>query len=150
MILPDVNLLLYAHDESGPFHERARDWWQSCLEGREPVGLCTVVVSGFVRIGTSRAAFADPLTIDEAASLVEEWLDRAVTEVVDAREADIGRAFSLLREAGAGGNLTTDALIAAIAARYRATVHTADTDFLRFPGVRWVNPLIPGSVSERQ
>jgi predicted nucleic acid-binding protein len=43
---------------------------------------------------------------------------------------------------GSGANLTTDAQIAAIATRHRATVHTADTDFARFPGVRWSNPLL--------
>ena len=47
-----------------------------------------------------------------------------------------------LEAAGAGGNLTTDAQIAAIASRHRATVHTADTDFSRFPDVRWINPIV--------
>jgi hypothetical protein len=47
-----------------------------------------------------------------------------------------------LEAARSGANLTTDAQIAALASRHRATVHTADTDFGRFPGVRWLNPLL--------
>jgi hypothetical protein len=37
--------------------------------------------------------------------------------------------------------LTTDAHLAALAIESNATLHTADTDFLRFPGLRWTNPL---------
>ena len=46
-----------------------------------------------------------------------------------------------LDAAGVGGNLTTDAHIAALAIEYQAEVHTSDTDFSRFPGLRWRNPL---------
>jgi len=35
----------------------------------------------------------------------------------------------------------TDAQIAALALEYDAEVHSADTDFARFAGVRWINPL---------
>jgi predicted nucleic acid-binding protein len=51
-------------------------------------------------------------------------------------------AFGFLRAEGRGGNLTTDAHLAALAIESRATLHTADTDFLRFNGLKWVNPLI--------
>jgi predicted nucleic acid-binding protein len=54
----------------------------------------------------------------------------------------VEQALQWLEAAGSGGNLTTDAQIAAIARRRRATVHTADTDFARFAGVRWTNPIL--------
>lgn len=54
---------------------------------------------------------------------------------------DVERALELLQGAGTGGNLTTDAQIAAIALRHRAIIHTADTDYARFPDVSWKNPL---------
>ncbi len=43
--------------------------------------------------------------------------------------------------AGVGANLVTDAHIAAVAMEYQAEVHSNDTDFSRFPGLRWRNPL---------
>lgn len=141
MILPDANLLIYAYDASSPFHQRANAWWLEALKGAEPVGLCGVVLSAFVRIVTSRRVFFQPLSIGEATVHVRSWLDRANTTFLPELEADVFRALEWLEAAGAGGNLTTDAQIAAIAFRCRATVHTADTDFQRFPGVRWHNPI---------
>lgn len=53
MIVPNINLVLYAYDAGPPFHSRAAAWWQTCLSGTEPVGLAQVVVFGFVRISTN-------------------------------------------------------------------------------------------------
>ena len=141
MIIPDSNLLLYACDTSSPFHRAAAGWWAGCLNGPETVGLAPVVVLAFVRVGTSGAAFDDPLTLPEASAEVRRWLDRTVTAVVEADSADLARALTLVERAGAGGGLATDALIAATALRHRAVVHTADTDFARFPDVTWFNPI---------
>ncbi len=142
MIVPDANLLLYAYDATSRFHQPAAAWWQECLSGAEPVGLCGVVLFAFVRIGTSRKAFEDPMTIEEAAEHVRSWLARPVTDLLTMQEADVVQALHWLEAAGSGGNLTTDAQIAAIAHRHRAVVHTADTDFDRFSDVRWRNPLL--------
>jgi len=142
VIVPDANLLLYAYDSSSRFHKPAAAWWKQCLEGVEPVGLCAVVLFAFVRVGTSRRAFEHPMTIDEAALHVRSWLERPVTDFLVTQEADVLQGLQWLESAGSGGNLTTDAQIAAIAHRHRATVHTADTDFNRFSDVRWRNPLL--------
>jgi uncharacterized protein len=141
VIVPDANLLLYAYDAASPFHQKARAWWEECLSGSEPVGLCSVVLFAFVRVGTSRRAFLNPLSIDEAAGHVRRWLERSISAVLVADERDVILALELLEAAGCGGNLTTDARIAALATRYAATVHTADTDFQRFPNIRWHNPI---------
>ncbi len=82
------------------------------------------------------------MSIGEAADHVRSWLQRSITDLLVLEETDVLRAMEWLEAQGSGANLTTDAQIAAIAARYRATVHTADTDFQRFPGVRWKNPLL--------
>jgi toxin-antitoxin system PIN domain toxin len=142
MIVPDANLLLYAYDASGPFHEKAASWWSDCLSGTEPVGICPSVIFAFVRIGTSARAFANPLSVEEVAAHVESWLKQPVTQLLDMDSDDINKALELLRAAGTAGNLTTDAQLAAVALRHRAVVHTADSDFARFPKVRWRNPLI--------
>jgi hypothetical protein len=142
MIVPDTNLLLYAYDASSPFHKGASRWWRECLSGREAVGLCSIVLFAFVRVGTSRRAFVDPMSVDEATAHVRSWLARSITDFLITEEGDVVQALEWLDAAGSGGNLTTDAQIGAIAVRHRATVHTADTDFGRFPGVRWRNPLL--------
>ncbi|HVS66668.1 MAG TPA: TA system VapC family ribonuclease toxin [Thermoanaerobaculia bacterium] len=142
MIIPDTNLLLYASDTASPFHEKAARWWQDLLNGDEPVGICAVVAFSFVRLSTSRRVFVKPMTIQEATGHVRSWLERSIVDFVGTEESDLLRALEWLEAAGSGANLTTDAQIAAIAARYRATVHTADTDFQRFAGVRWHNPIL--------
>ena len=73
--------------------------------------------------------------------IVRSWLQVPSTTLLEHDSGDIDVALDLLESAGAGGNLTTDAQIAALALRYRATVHTADTDFARLRDVRWRNPL---------
>ncbi len=47
----------------------------------------------------------------------------------------------MLERLGTAGNLVTDAQIAMLAIENEAVLHTADTDFLRFPGLRWLNPI---------
>ena len=141
MILPDANLLLHAYDAGSPFHAKSASWWSKCLSGSEPVGFCPVVLFAFVRIGTSARAFAHPLTIREASAQVEEWLEQPVAQLLPIELHDIRQALALLVEAGTGGNLTTDAQIAAVALRLGAVVHTVDADFARFPQVRCFNPL---------
>ena len=140
MIVPDANLLLYAYDEASPLHAPARVWWEERLNGAETVGLCACVVFAFVRIGTSARAFAQPLRIDEAVACVRAWCSLAHVTVLPFTAEDADCALSLLEKAGSGGNLTTDAQIAATALRLGARVETADTDFARFK-VDWANPL---------
>ena len=144
MIIPDANLLLYAYDQTSPFNQRAASWWRACMKGPESIGLCPVVIFAFIRLGTNPRLFNQPLTIDEAAKHIDSWLDEPVTEWVEARRQDLEQSIRLLKKAGAAGSLTTDAQIAAIAIRCQATVHTADTDFQRFTGVRWHNPILKG------
>jgi toxin-antitoxin system PIN domain toxin len=141
VIVPDANLILYAYDATSPFHATSARWWTACLSGSEPVGLCPTVIFSFIRIGTSRRAFAEPFTVDEVCGHVETWLQQPVVQVVEFDAADVETTLALLRAAGSGGNLTTDAQVAAIALRHGAVVHTADSDFARFPKVRWHNPL---------
>jgi len=143
VILPDVNLLLYAYDASSPFHLKSAAWWSKTLSEGETVGLAVPVLFAFVRIATSPRAFVSPMTIETAAGHVREWLRQAVANLIEMHPEDVDKALDLLCQAGAGGNLTTDAQIAALALRHRAIVHTADADFARFPEVTWKNPLLP-------
>ena len=141
MILPDANLLLYAYNLASPFHARSAAWWSRCLSDQEPVVLCGPVLFGFLRIATSRHAYARPLTFERTSALMTQWLEQPVVQFAELTRPDVDLALTLLREAGTAGSLTTDAQIATIALRLGAVVHTADSDFSRFHGVRWFNPL---------
>lgn len=141
MIIPDINLLVYAYDSTSPWHQRAAKWWISCLGGTEQIGISWLVALGFVRLWTNSRVFANPMPIDLAARHVESWLNRRIVKSVNPGPRHAEFLFNFLRAEGKGGNLTTDAHLAALAVEFRATIHTADTDFLRFPGVQWLNPL---------
>lgn len=142
MIVPDANLLLYAYDQSSPFHPKAAAWWGRMMSTSSPVILLPVVVFGFVRISTHPRIFINPLSVGEATSHVRSWLNRKQVRLDDMLPDDVENALRLLESAGTAGNLTTDAQIAAVALRLDAEVHTADLDFGRFVGVRFSNPLV--------
>ena len=142
MIVPDVNLLLYAYDDTSPFHGAARRWWEQRLSENEPVGLTHPVIFAFVRIGTNPRAYVSPMTLAQASAHVATWLSRQVTRVLQPDAAHVQQVLDLLQQASsAGGNLVTDAQVAALAIAHRATVHTADHDFARFPGLDCRFPL---------
>ena len=141
MIVSDVNLLLYAYDSDSPFHAKATEWWRRCLSGSEPIGLPTAVVFGFMRIGTSPRAFQKPLSVAEGVGHVRSWLAQPVVQVLEPGADHVGHVLKLLEGLGTGGNLVTDAQIAALAIEQGAILHTADADFQRSPGLRWLNPI---------
>ena len=142
MIVPDVNLLLYAYDKASPVHRATKYWWENLLSGNEPVGLTHPVLFAFVRVGTSARIFEHPMTLSEATGHVNSWLDRGICRVLLPHTNHVQQVLELLASAAsAGGNLVTDAEIASIAISHRAEVHTADRDFQRFPGLKCRYPL---------
>lgn len=141
MIIPDVNLLLYAEIAAFPEHAAARAWWEHLLSGRDEVGIVPVALFGFVRIASNPRVFSPPLSVDAALDRVEAWLSRPHVRVVVAGPRHLEIAFRVLRDLGAAGNLTTDAQLAASAIENGATLCSNDTDFGRFPGLSWTNPL---------
>jgi toxin-antitoxin system PIN domain toxin len=141
MIVPDTNLLIYAHDLTAPAHGVARKWWEDALSGTEPVGVPWVVVLAFVRLMTHPTLSENPMTVEQARQCVEGWLEQPVCRVLPTGPGTVDRFFDLLRRSGAGGNRCTDALIAAAAEENGGTVYSSDRDFDRFEGIRWQNPL---------
>ncbi|HEX2139329.1 MAG TPA: type II toxin-antitoxin system VapC family toxin [Woeseiaceae bacterium] len=141
MILPDVNLLVYAIDETSTFHRQSRDWWQALLSSAEPVALCYPSIMGFVRLTTNRRVFEFPLTVDAALAQVQSWLDQPNTSLVVPSARHWPLLKKLLASGGVGANLTTDAHLAALAIEHGCTLYSNDRDFERFAGLRWENPL---------
>ncbi len=141
MILPDVNLLVYAIDEISPFHEQSREWWDQLLSSTKPVGLSYPSILGFIRLTTNRRIFESPLSIDAAVGYVESWLGQPNTTLLLPTARHWRMLAKFLRSTGVGANLTTDAHLAALAIEHGCTLCSNDGDFERFEGLRWENPL---------
>ena len=142
MIVPDINLLLYALHTASPQHERAARWLEQLLNGDEPVGLPWPVSIGFLRIITNHRVFAEPLDVDSALGIVDAWHARRIVVPINPGDQHWRILQTLLSESGAAGNLTSDAHLAALCTERGATLHSADSDFGRFRGLRWLNPLV--------
>ena len=141
MILPDVNLLVYAYNAADVRHAAAREWWESSLSGTDTIALAWAAVLGYVRIVTNRRALVLPIRPEVAVGHARAWLERPQVQLVNpgARHLDIFEA--LTAASGASGALTTDVHFAALAIEHQAELHSTDGDFKRFPGLRWRNPL---------
>lgn len=143
MIVPDVNLLLYAVIDGFPQHNEARDWLETAINGPVQVGLTGPAVFGFLRISTNPRVLESPLPVGTAIGYVEGWLDRSNVEFLRPGPRHLQIAFELLTTIGTAGNLTTDVQLAAYAIELDAELCSNDADFGRFPQLRWTNPLPP-------
>ncbi len=141
MIVPDVNLLLYAYNDGAHLHRPARNWWEGLLNGTERIGIPWVVTVGFVRLLTHPSLRDHPATSAQALDFVDLWFHAPHVTPLNPGRQHLTLVRRALDAAGVGGNLATDAHIAALAIEYQAEVHSNDTDFSRFPGLRWRNPL---------
>jgi uncharacterized protein len=139
--LPDINLLIYSADESSPHHEQARAWLERALSGTEQVGFAWLALLGFIRISTNPAAFGNPLSPARAFEFVDSWLGSPVSTVLHPTERHASHLHDLLEPLGTAGNLTGDAHLAALAIEHGAELCSRDTDFARFEGLRWSDPL---------
>ena len=140
MILPDINLLVYAYNEDAPHHARAKDWWEDCLSGTEPLALPWAVVLGFVRLMSNRRVLVQPMSAPEAIGHCRSWLLQPHTRVAQPGPAHMDLLAGLLAS-HVSSNLVTDAHLAALAIEHQAQLHSNDSDFARFSGLAWRNPL---------
>ena len=141
MIVPDVNLLIYAINVDAPNHDKARAWWDETLSGSETVGLAWPVITAFLRLTTHARVFRSPMASNQALAFMTSWLAQPCVEAISAGDRHWLVLSELLRESGTAGNLTDDAHLAAIAIEHDACLHSADNDFRRFPGLKHHNPI---------
>ena len=141
MIVPDINLLVYAYNDGAPHHGTASRWWEGLVNGAERVGVPWIVSTGFVRLMTHPRVVAAPISPVDAIAHVRDWFRYAHVSPINPGAEHLTHVQRNLEAAGVGGNLVTDAHIAALAMEYQAEVHSNDSDFTRFPGLRWRNPL---------
>ena len=141
MILLDANLLIYAVNQDAPLNRKAKLWLEWALSGQEAVGFPWSVLLAFLRLTTRPGLFRRPLPVNTAFDVLASWLDRPSAVIVHPSPRHLQVLRELLGPLGAGGNLTSDAHLAALAIEHRAELCSCDTDFARFDGLKWRNPL---------
>lgn len=140
-MLLDANVLLYAVDETSPFHVRAKDWLEAALNGPRRVGLPWQTVTAFLRISTNPRALAEPLTPGDAWQLVDAWLDAPTAWIPLPGSGHRAILSRMITSLDLRANLVTDAALAALCVEHGLMMVSADSDFARFSEVRWLNPV---------
>jgi len=141
VILIDANILIYAVNKDAPQHARAKSWLEKALSGTEIIGIPWTVLLAFLRLTTRPGLFRDPLRIGTAFDLIDFWLEQTSVSIIHPGPRHGAIMRELLEPLGTGGNLTSDAHLAALALEHRAELCSSDQDFQRFPGLKWRNPL---------
>lgn len=141
MILPDVNVLVYAARDDAPANARYREWLEDALAGPEPVALVPPVLAGFLRIVTNPRIFTQPSSLDDALRFADAVLAGPAATVPALSERLAGLLMDVCRRAGVTADRVPDAYLAAIALDLDAELVTADRGFARFAGLRWRHPL---------
>ena len=135
MKLPDLNVLLYATNADSEQHDNARTWLESAFRQPPGVGFAWVALLGFIRLTTRSGIMSQPLSVEDALSVVQNWLSHPAAHVLSPTDRHAPLLGRLLIASGAGGNLTTDAHLAALAIEHSATLGSFDRDFMRFTGL---------------
>ena len=141
MIVPDVNLLIYAYDTACTDHREAREWVEKVFSGYEPIGIPWQNVTAFLRILTNPGLFGERFTMSQVIAIVDEWVEMTHVRVLTPGEHHWVLFREMLVQGNVRGKITTDAALAALTIEYGGVLYTNDRDFARFPGLRWKNPL---------
>jgi uncharacterized protein len=141
VIVVDANLLIYSYDVHSADHKKSVAWLEGLLSGREALGLPWQSISAFLRVVTNRRLPGVRVTVEEAVGAVEEWLRQPNVQIIVPGDQHWPLLRRMIVEGRASGPLISDAEISALTIEYGGVLHTADRDFARFPGLRWLNPL---------
>lgn len=140
MILPDVNVLLYAFRADTPEHAVSRAWLHSVVNGSEAYGMSPQVLASLIRISTHRRVFARPSRLDDAVRFCNVLLEQPHCQIIEPGPRQWNIYCDLCGKARATGNLTQDAWFAALAIESGCEWITTDRDYARFPNLRWRAP----------
>lgn len=141
MLLPDVNILVYAHREDSPLHSQSLQWLELLINSDEAFAMSELVLSGFLRVVTHPGIFNPPSSLEDALTFTEQIRNQSNCVIVSPQDRHWGIFSNLCAVANAKGNLIPDAYHAALAIETGSTWITTDRDFSRFPGLRWSAPV---------
>ncbi len=142
MIVLDANLLLYAYDSSMPQHTAAASFLRALFSGDELIGLPWQSIAAFLRVATNSRLPGNRFSTEEAIGIVQQWMGLKQVRLLAPGELHWSLLQRMLIEGDIRGPMVTDAELAALTIEYGGILHTTDRDFARFPGLRWVNPLL--------
>lgn len=140
MILPDVNVLIYAFRADAPHHDICRLWLERVLRSDTPFAISRLVLSAVVRITTHSRPFNVPSTLDETFRFCEYVFDQPHCQIIEPGERHWDIFKRLCVETNTKGPRVTDAWFAALAIEWSCEWITMDRDFARFPGLKWSRP----------
>lgn len=141
MILPDVNLLIYAYNTGDPRYAVAGSWFEELMNSSERACFCWETINGFIRISTNPAAMPNPYSLNEAHSIVRSWLASPNALFLHPTENHLDLIQRVGSKANAVGKLHSDAILAAYAVAHDATIASSDRNFRLFTGIKLLNPL---------
>jgi len=140
LILPDVNVLIYAFRPDAERHAEYKRWLEAAINGSAAYGISAQVLSGVVRICTHRRVFARPSSLDDALQFCNALREQPNATVVAPGERHWSIFETLCRQSKGAGNLAQDAWFAALAIESGCEWITTDTDYAKFPDLRWRRP----------
>ncbi len=140
MLLPDVNILVYAHRQDSPHHRQSLQWLETLINSDEAFAMSELVLSGFLRIVTHPKIFNPPSKLKDALSFVNQIRSLTNCVIVAPHDRHWDIFTNLCKDANAKGNLIPDAYYAALAIETGSEWVTTDRDFSRFKGLRWSSP----------
>jgi len=141
MIFPDINLLLYAHNQQDRRYIAASTWLKELLSGKTKACFSWETINGFIRISTNPRAMPSPISLDEAFTVAHDWMNAANFVLLTPTDTHFKIVKRVAKDANASGPLFSDANLAALAIEHGATFATTDSDFRRFDGLKLINPL---------
>jgi toxin-antitoxin system PIN domain toxin len=141
MLLPDVNVLVYAHREDAPNHGAYRAWLEATINSDQAYGIADIVLSGFLRVVTHPRVFNPPSTIKQAIAFARDVRNQPNCVIVRPGPRHWTIFEELCEATNVKGNLVPDAYLAALAIESGSEWITTDRDYSRFPGLSWRHPL---------
>lgn len=141
MVLPDVNVLVYAFRREAENHEHYAAWLAGLVAGVDELALHDHALIGFVRIVTNPRVVPTPAPTALALEFVARLRAARRARWLPTGTASWSRLEELAeRDRGITGNLVPDAHLAAVALAHGCRLATADRGFARFPGLDWFDP----------
>jgi hypothetical protein len=139
MLMPDINVLVYAHRADEKVHQPYLRWLTGVVNGREPFAVSVLVAVGFVRVVTNARIYPLPTPLPTALAVIDQLVAHPRCRVVAPSSQHWRQVADLCRSTGASGKLVADAQHAAIAIAEGCTWVTGDADFGAFAphGLRW-------------
>lgn len=144
MILPDVNVLVYAYRREATDHDAYAGWLTALVAGQDELALTDHCLTGFLRIVTNPRIFSDPAPAADALTFVDRLRRASRGRPVTATRATWDIFAGLVaQDRGIRGNLVPDAYLAALAISHGCRLATADRGFARYAGLGFFDPLRP-------